>query len=756
MKDALPEIERDWLQAFFSAPNELAWSDIEAGTAPADRLDAVRPWLEQLRTENKDAPVILPFYRNGAISGWYATSTSEEGEQRLRSLLRAWLGPSYLTSLQSATASNPSGAAMRSRYGRDVIAFTGPETSRMASRLAMYADLEAQRPQLRRPEPRPVGRIRSDLERALVGRDESLALSLIAELRETGRLNEENLQYLDIRLKAGLNQWEQIARDQWTIKNLADLPLPPQTLSDLVEALYRVYIDEVEVSSDAETVRAVFDERIARRFPRLFASRHGVRTPRVLKAFILFESLQARPDPNIVADLEGLLPPSDAGWAQRFIAPPPAVSAEPPSPPETPPVVGVSEAELAFEDCLYDRAFALYLAAPLTRKALSHLVACVNFIDTSEAREQLLHAYDAQPAVRVDLPEPLVKRLEALRTPSIATANLEAAIPPGAGGWMSWARRLAEGRDLEAVEADAFDNRAAWETASLRASAALSAEFADLIGNLDGPAADVARRALPLIIAAFFPEGEPAAKATKPIASVVLILIALDEAVARSELDLLSTVLSVLLELGLNTEEYLTTVSDLEAVQSRVASFGNLAWALDICEALAISPAPSEIAHEARLRFFLNVVGQSRSFAHRLAPYDFLPIEFLARDYSVDPAAIADLRPSVSTEGETEEGSNLAGKTVGIYTLTEAAGARAKSALKELYPLCNVEVNSDTVCTSSLANLARNSDIFVFAWRSSSHQAFYCVKDALAGRDPVYAAGKGTASLINAVRSAAT
>jgi len=100
MKDALPEIERDWLQAFFSAPNELAWSDIEAGTAPADRLDAVRPWLEQLGTENKDAPVILPFYRNGAISGWYATSTSEEGEQRLRSLLRAWLGPSYLTSLQ--------------------------------------------------------------------------------------------------------------------------------------------------------------------------------------------------------------------------------------------------------------------------------------------------------------------------------------------------------------------------------------------------------------------------------------------------------------------------------------------------------------------------------------------------------------------------------------------------------------------------------------------------------------------------------
>ena len=79
---------------------------------------------------------------------------------------------------------------------------------------------------------------------------------------------------------------------------------------------------------------------------------------------------------------------------------------------------------------------------------------------------------------------------------------------------------------------------------------------------------------------------------------------------------------------------------------------------------------------------------------------------------------------------------------IGIYTLTEAAGARAKAALKELFPTCTIEVNSDTVCTSGLANLARTADFFVFAWRSSSHQAFFCVKDALSGRDPVYAAGK--------------
>jgi len=145
---------------------------------------------------------------------------------------------------------------------------------------------------------------------------------------------------------------------------------------------------------------------------------------------------------------------------------------------------------------------------------------------------------------------------------------------------------------------------------------------------------------------------------------------------------------------------------------------------------------------------------EARIGYHRLATHDFLPIEYLAHDYAVEPSAIADLRPAAKHANGTDTGVVLTGKTIGIYTLTEAAGMRAKAALKELFPTCTVEVNSDTVCTSGLTNLARTADIFVFAWRSSSHQAFFCVKNALGGRDPVYAAGKGTASLVNAVRSA--
>jgi hypothetical protein len=758
----LPETERPWLERFFGAPNELAWADIETGGAPSDRLEAVAPWLSRLRDLESDAPIILPYYRNGAVAGWYATASTAEGEHRLRATLRAWFGPSYLSHLQVADPGNATAEAMRNRFGRQVLAFRGPDRAKIGERLALFARLSSERPHIGRSEPRPVGRLRSELERALLARDEPSALALIGELRGSGRLNEENLRFLDIRLKAGLGQWEQIARDHWTIKTLADLPLPPQTLADLIEALYRVYIDAAEASGDAASVRHAFADRIAQPFPRLFASRHGVRTPRVVKAFCLYESQQPKPNVEILDGLLRLLPAEDAAWADSFLRRPDAPPVTPPAAPVVPaapaPVDRSAEeddaAQGAFEEGQYDRAFELYLNRPLTKKSLSALLSCVQFIGTAESRSRLIVAFDASPSIHPSLPGALVGRLDALRdTPAAVNKSVEEpAEPPG---WMRWARRLATQSSLDDAEAEVLNERSTWDSAALRKNAQACAEFADLIGNLTGAAADVGRRSLPMIISAFFPEGETPTQAVRPLANVILLLIAMDEAIAREDLDILSAVLSVLLDLGLSTQDYLTTISDFEAVQDRVASYANLAWSLDICELLAVSPSPSAEAGEARLRFFLKVVGQSRAYAHRLRAHDFLPIEHLARDYCVDPSTIADLRPTAKATDEGDVTTTLTGKTIGIYTLTEAAGARAKAALKELFPTCTIEVNSDTVCTSTLTNLARTADIFVFAWRSSSHQAFFCVKDALGGRDPVYAAGKGTASLVNAVRAAA-
>ena len=68
-----------------------------------------------------------------------------------------------------------------------------------------------------------------------------------------------------------------------------------------------------------------------------------------------------------------------------------------------------------------------------------------------------------------------------------------------------------------------------------------------------------------------------------------------------------------------------------------------------------------------------------------------------------------------------------------------------------MFPGSIVEVNSDLVATDKLRTLARTADMFVFAWKSSSHAAFYCIKEELPTGEPIWAAGKGTASIMRAV-----
>jgi hypothetical protein len=203
---------------------------------------------------------------------------------------------------------------MRSRSGGIVYRFSGSDRASncfIGERLAEFVALLKRRPVTQRRTVRPVGNIRADFERALLAQDAAEAETRIAELRETGRLNEENLRYLDVRLKAGLGYWPQIARDHWLIQTLSDLALPPQTLADLLEALYRTYVDDVETGGDPTATLKAFEHHIARRYQRLFASRRGIRVTRIVKSFVLFEQLQSLPNPQIIAALLELLPEDD-------------------------------------------------------------------------------------------------------------------------------------------------------------------------------------------------------------------------------------------------------------------------------------------------------------------------------------------------------------------------------------------------------------------------------------------------------------
>lgn len=749
MIEHLPPQEQAWLGRFFVSPNELSWASLLDGSAPPREADQVRQWLSLLGSQA--APLILPFMRGGVVTGWYATTQGASGGYELGDEINAWLGPTWLSRFERVPedSSDPMATALRDRFGGKVYRFTGADDAAMqmiSARLSEFAGVLERRPVATRTLVRPVGAIRSDFERALLAGDEAQAEAMIAEFKQTGRLNEENLRYLEVRLSAGLGLWPQIARDHWLIKTLADLALPPQILADLIEALYRTYVEEAEAAGDGAAMRDAFARHVATPYPKLFASRRGIRAPRVVKAFALYEQLQPSPDAAIIDALLALLP---TGTHAALFGITPAPQPAPAS------ATTLDQADEAFDDGQYDRAFEFYLRLPASRKTISRLVSCVGTIGTDEARDRLLAVVDEAGDDLVESLAPAVAaRLEGLRQAQSADASPspDTAGPSGASPWMRWAEQLQAGHDLAGAERDAQSAPTNWDASEIRQSGQLAKQFADIIGGLNGDAGAVARAAVPQICASFFPDDVPPSPAARPVASLLFLLIAMDDTLSRADLDLLGQLTNLLIEQGLSPDDYVSLMGDLEDVQKRIGSYAYLPWSLDVSEALAILPCPSDDARDARLRLFLQVLGQAAGFAHRLAPADLLPIETLAKDYGVGAEVVSALKREAATDvAGAASVPNLDGKTIGIYTLAEAAGARAKAALEGLFPGCKVVINSDLVATAQLTSLAKAADLFVFAWKSSSHQAFYCVKDALTGKEPIWAPGKGTASILRAV-----
>lgn len=737
----------EWLERFYAAPNGLTWTNVSAGTEPAPVAEVLRPWLTLLADDSSSAPVILPFVRADAVTGWYAVARNPEHTDELRDLLTAWFGYTWLSRFEATTPSmsDPLAATLRDAFGGTVFRFSGGDAAanrRIGSDLGTLAYLLLRKPPSTALAMRPIGVIRAEFDRALLLRDETSATALLEELKSAGRLSDENLRYLEVRLRAGLGLWPQIAHDHWLIKTLSDLVLPPQVLSDLIEALYRAHLDRIETTGDLDSLMGAFSEHLSGRYPRLFASRRGIRTERVVKAFLIYEYCQTPPNPQIINELAGLLPDAD-----RQRSPFGAICAL--ATPIEHVVDPAVEADTAFDDNQFDRAFEYYLSFTPTSRSLGRAILCASFIDTTEVTSRLASFISGADALGEHLSPNLKAKFDALLDRHTAPPDAGSSVPRSgpsevANNWLIWADDLRKG----ARNPLPSDAALTWDASTVLRDPRVSKEFADSIGILSSDTS-LARQAVPIIYSAFI-DGLGMEAAAKPIAMNLCMVIALDEGLSRVDLALLYQLAVELIVSGLSSAEYISLVDILSEVEVRVASYVHLAWALDMAEALAIAPAPSDAAQVARTQFFHLIVAKAQVFAHRLRQDERHTFRTLSRDFGVDQVLLGLLgEETVQRDGENLP--NLSGKTIGIYTLVEAAGVRAKGEIEAMFPGVTVVVNGDLVATDRLVNLATSADYFVFAWRSSSHAAYYCVKDAMKGRDLILPQGKGTASILRAV-----
>lgn len=680
----LPEREVQWLSRFFSAPNCLQWQQIVSGNGPTHWLTQVTPWLTLLGSERTNRSLILPMFGPDGPLAWYGFASDEHAAATLAEEIRSLIGPSYsdfrgqrylLSDVDEVER------VVRSRYpyAFEFRPLSNSDASEIARLLLIYHGLLSRRPLTPDRTQRPFGKVRGDFDRALLAGNEPRARNFLIEMCESGRVNAEQRKCLEIRLFAGLGRHEDLAHNHSLISSVADLSLPPQTITDLVEALYETYIAASETEVNPQTVISLFKQHIANFYGPLFRERKGIRQPKVLRSFLLFELSQVEPNRTRCAAILSAYPESAEGGflIKRWLESVPKETAEI--------QLGILDrARQAIADEDYAVAIDLSFQAIPNPWAYSSLLRCAIEIQSTEITSRVLEAMRQAPStVHAALNTKARSRLEQLRASreAVEVRNVDT-------NWVSWASWVKTGSFKQRPTTVLESAVVRWSVDDYVSNTDLCIELAELIGNAGPQAEEVFREAYPYLIEFFVERPGQPVRVFIPLYSTLIKVAGWTGALSGDELELTSSLIQALMSVGPTKAVYVDCLQDLGEIVAANSSPVHLDWALNTAEMLALYPAQDK---EVRLRFFTSVIGMAQSAFHRMTGVQRSVLEVLANDYECPD--LLDLLPATQSSELLEPAANTYAKLIGIYTLTESAGQRAKQLLQKLLPRARVELN---------------------------------------------------------------
>ncbi|ONN70916.1 protein DpdD [Pseudomonas oryzihabitans] len=739
--------ELSWLKIFFSECNHLNWESLDTQTAPDKVLAQVMPWLNKLTLSGYDGPVVLPLYEADGRITWYAMAVDDRRFAQMVDEITGFIGPSYSNFSGEWAQLNLNVAperALAERFGPRVIKFAAAQASdqpHIEKALTLYLSVLARQPEITNRTRRPFGKIRSDFDLALLAGNADGAQTFLEEMLASGRVNAEQRKCLEIRLLAGLGHGETLAKNPTLIASISDISLPSQTLVDVVAALYETFIEPIESNSDFQTVVETFKRHFIKPFGGLFRDRKGIRHPKVLRAFLLSELAAEEPNPLRCQSLLTVYPENANGynialtWCEKLneTAPQPEANRK---------EAWLDEARKAIADDDYETASVRCFKLLPLAWAYSTLLRCAVEIKTEDLTRRVLEAISsASESTLANLTDKDHLRLDKLKGTShsaSSTAN---------SGWVAWAESVLENPDTAPTVAELQEMTTKWSVDEYANDTLICERIATLLAEASGAAQDRFRDAFPVLVD-FFENSSGTPRAFRPIYSMLIKSLAWSGALSSDELEICAQLIHALLMTAPSKVEYTDAVEDLQEILKTNASPVHFDWGLNLAEFFPQYPAPDQGA--ARLRLFLDVVAMLRTASHRVSAAQRDLLMALAYDY--DCPGLLETFPTIGTSQIPSSTENVSySGLIGIYTLTEGAGQRAKEILERMYPKATVGLNSDAVSTDRLVALAKAADIFVFAWKSSKHQAYFCIKEARQGQDIVLPIGKGSASILTSV-----
>jgi hypothetical protein len=726
--------------AFFAAPNLFRLDATLLPPGLAATMQALTPCLKRHAKGDDARPILLPYRQTGnECTVWYACAASEMLLRALEAELRAFIGPSYAHFHQPED-----GPLKADDHALPPIDHSGwscfamwtvnsEEDLALAERWCLYWDLLDQRPASALRIPKGFDALRGDFDRALLARDEVAARAAFSAMRERFGLSAENRLFLDIRLWAGLEQWEAIS-DHHLLPTLVNLNLPQETYGDIVEALYMTEVFPYEQADRLEKMLEAFDEQVVSTARALFRTRRRSSRPAVLKSFALFELLQSPPQGSVLANLLSQLPQGAFGALDAQVR---RAAAQ-----LQPQGEDADAGWKAYESEQFDRAYELLWSQADSVNLLRTLIRCADETgDPTKARATVARIEAALGPIRAEVESRSPKTLPRLRD--------LARQAPDSG--LTWAQRMTWRRESGETLDTYLDRWREWARSpadDLQQSAGFGGEAAGLLENivLEHPEAHL--QVATLCFERFVFGREPESS-LKPVYKALLETLRFLDSLGDAEMRLVRGALMHLVQAGVTAADYAKAVRDVQAMFEAARSPHHMRWALDICDGLAVAPCPDS---STRAGLLSAVLQAGAEFGGRMSLADLAVMKMLAAEAGFAIPASPGTASSVATQSpQAYDG------IVALYSLDADASQRAAKVLRTIYQGLDVRVNADVVCTPALKNLAQRADIFVFAWKTSKHAAFYCIKGASwPGQSLVMAQGAGTTSMVDAaVRSLA-
>ncbi len=720
------------IKRFFGPLNAYAYDPSRSAVDISDEnILAVEESLRHYVIGRHEFPVLLPCRAVGADqTSWYACSHTVGGARRLHSELRAFIGPSYADfpiDISDCNDPNQIASLLNESFGDGWFAFSSnPRNGDAAIRAAWtrYWSLLQIRPSISTDVPATFDQLRARFERAAIAKDETAARTALASMRERFTLSSENELFLEVRLLASLEQWPQILEHR-LFRMLTVIKLPPEVYGDLVEAVYQTSVAIYENSNSLELVlQAVRDGIFRPIYPLLRTRRESTRLS-VLKTVVLTELTSLSPAANYVKDICSQIPVGafnklDESVRQQVESLQRGAS--------------IADGLRALDEESFDRAFSILWEATDTPDVLSALIRCAKEIEDPARANQVIDRLNrACIAVRETAISKVPRSYEKLASLADSASLKDAACAPLI--WNQSARESAA-HYVARVRMSARDS----DVATLLEDPNFDDAFTDALLDLSIAHPGVFELVFPYFIELFVTRTAPTARLL-PVYCMLLEAKGAQGSYGDAELTLLRALIEKLLSAGPDVSAYSSVMVRLQDILTDIYSPQRVGWSLGVIDLLQTSPCQNEAL---RLSVTVKAFDMAQSFATRITATERAFARILAHEINVK----LELR-----ESETSNNRNITerydGHTVVLYSLDERAARRARNVLQSAYAGLIVETVSDMVSSDRLKSAARRADVFVFQWKSSTHPAYYCIKENIsADAALIHATGSGASSLI--------